>query len=462
MEPHQPSHLNADDRSTASRRKFIRQAAAGTAGGTAIFSSPLARQAHAAQADETLKVALIGCGGRGTGAAVQALSTEGPVKLWAMADAFGDRLESSLSSMQRANPGRYDRDAGPSLASKIDVPPERRFIGLDGFQKAINSGIDVAIITAPPAFRPQHFEYAVNAGKHVFMEKPLATDAHGVRRILASAAAAKEKNLKIGVGLQRHHSPAYQSAIQQIQEGAIGKVSAMRCFWNTSAPAKTPVKREESISELQHQLRNWYFFHWLSGDHICEQHIHNLDVCNWVMNQYPIKAEGMGGRQVRVGKEYGDIYDHHAVLYTYSDGTTMHSYCRQIRGCKNLVAEYVEGTNGSAELGTNRCTLLRDQETIWQSPKDPKSPYQIENDVLFNAIRNDLPHNEAENGAMSTMTAILGRLATYSGKVISWDDALASDRRLTVDAMNWEDAAPLGPNEQGDYPIAMPGVTKVL
>jgi predicted dehydrogenase len=379
-----------------------------------------------------------------------------------MADAFEDRLESSLSSMQRSAPGRYDRDATDSLANQIDVPPERRFVGLDAYRKAIDSGIDVAIITAPPAFRPEHFEYAVQAGKHVFMEKPLATDAHGVRRILSSAQAAGKKNLKVGVGLQRHHQASYQEAIRRIQDSEIGRVVALRCFWNTSAPAKTPVARSESISELQHQLRNWYFFHWLSGDHICEQHIHNLDVCNWVMNDHPVKAEGMGGRQVRTGKDYGDIYDHHAVLFTYADGTTMHSYCRQIRGCKNLVGEFVEGATGRADLGTTRCVLSSGDQTLWQSKRGGKTPYQVENDVLFHAIRNDLPHNEAENGAMSTMTAILGRLATYSGKVIDWDDAFASEIRLTIDAQSWNDEAPVQPLDDGGYPIAMPGQTEVL
>lgn len=457
MSTHDPSLQPVD-----SRRNFIRTAAVGTASSSLLLNTSLVRQAHAAGSDETLKIALIGCGGRGTGAAVQALSTEGPVKLWAMADAFEDRLESSLSSMQRDSPARYDRDATASLSSQIDVPPERRFVGVDAFRKAIDSGIDVAILTAPPAFRPQHFEYAVQAGKHVFMEKPLATDAHGVRRVLAAAAEARKKNLKVGVGLQRHHQASYQEAIRRIQDSEIGRVVALRCFWNTSAPAKTPVAREESISELQHQLRNWYFFHWLSGDHICEQHIHNLDVCNWVMNDYPVMAEGMGGRQVRTGKEYGDIFDHHAVLYTYADGTTMHSYCRQIRGCKNLVAEFVEGSKGRAELGTNRCTLTSGDQTLWQSPRGGKSPYQVENDVLFHAIRNDLPHNEAENGAMSTMTAILGRLATYSGKVVQWEEALASDIRLTMDAEAWTDEAPVQPLQDGGYPIAKPGETKVL
>ena len=446
-----------------SRRSFIRTATIGSAGSALLLDTRLQRSAHAAGADGTLKLALIGCGGRGTGAAVQALSTEGPVKLWAMADAFEDRLESSLSSMQRGVSSRYDRAAADSLGAPIDVPPERRFIGLNAYKKAIDSGVDVAIIAAPPGFRPQHFEYAVQSGKHVFMEKPVATDAPGIRRVLAAAEQATQKKLKVGVGLQRHHQASYQEAIRRIHDGEIGRLVAQRCFWNASAPAKTPVSREESISELQHQVRNWYFFHWLSGDHICEQHVHNLDVCNWVQQDHPIKAEGMGGRQVRTGKEYGNIYDHHAVIYTYADGTTMHSYCRQIRGCQNQVAEYIEGSKGSASLGTARCTLFSGGNKIWESKRRrDKSPYQVENDVLFDAIRNDKPHNEAENGAIATMTAILGRLATYSGNVVSWDDAMASDIRLTIDAEDWDADAPVQPREDGSYEIAMPGKTKVL
>ncbi|MGN6133602.1 MAG: Gfo/Idh/MocA family protein [Aureliella sp.] len=444
------------------RRTFLQTAAAGAAGGSLLLHSPLMRSVHAAGGDSTLKVALIGCGGRGTGAAVQALSTEGPVKLWAMADAFDNRLALSLKSLQQGLPARYDRDKTDSLASKIDVPAERQFVGLDAYRQAIDSGVDVVILTGPPGFRPQHFEYAVQAGKHVFMEKPVATDPHGIRRVLAAAKQAKEKNLKVGVGLQRHHQASYQEAIRRIHDGEIGDIISLRCFWNTAAPAKTPVGREESVSELQHQVRNWYFFDWLSGDHICEQHVHNLDVCNWVKGTHPIKAEGMGGRQVRTDKKYGNIYDHHAVLYTYPDGSTMQSYCRQIPGCQNKVAEIVDGAKGSADLDSVRCSLTSGGKAIWQSKRGGKNPYQVENDDLYHAIRNDLPYNEAENGAMSTMTAIIGRMATYSGQAIDWEKAMASELRLTTDAEDWSSQAPIQPLEDGGYRIATPGKTKVM
>lgn len=447
---------------SGSRRGFLQSAVLGTVGSVLAVDARLASTAHAAGSDETLKVALIGCGGRGTGAAEQALSTAGSVKLWAMADAFEDRLESSLKGLNEGLSARYDREKSGPLANRIDVPKERRFVGLDAYRKAIDSGVDVVIITGPPGFRPQHFEYAVKAGKHVFMEKPVATDAHGIRRILKAAEEAKKKDLKVGVGLQRHHQPSYQEAIQRIQDNQLGRIITLSCFWNTQSIAKHPIAREESVSELQHQVRNWYYFHWLSGDHICEQHVHNLDVCNWVKDAHPVSAEGMGGRQVRIGKENGDIFDHHAVIYTYADGTKMHSYCRQMPGCQSRVAEVVEGTKGLADLNSGSCKLTSGSETLWRSRRNRKSPYQVEHDVLFDAIRNNKPHNEAETGAFSTMTAILGRLATYSGKSVAWDEALASEPSITTDEEDWSADAPAQIQSDGSYVIAVPGVTKVL
>jgi myo-inositol 2-dehydrogenase/D-chiro-inositol 1-dehydrogenase len=298
------------------------------------------------------------------------------------------------------------------------------------------------------------------------MEKPLASDPNGVRRILAANEKARDKNLKVGVGLQRHHQASYQEAIRRIHGGEIGRIVTMRCFWNGGPPAKDAIPRE-NMTELEYQVRNWYFFDWLSGDHICEQHIHNLDIGNWVKGDLPVTAEGMGGRQVRTDKRFGNIFDHHAVIYTYPDGVKMHSYCRQIRGCKNQVAEQIEGTEGVALLGTNGCSLTStDGKTIWETPRrrgaDYISPYQVEWNVMIDAVLNDVPHNEAEYGATSTMTAVLGRLATYSGQVISWDEAFASDKVLTTDAETWDAPAPIGPLSDGSYRIPIPGVTKVL
>jgi myo-inositol 2-dehydrogenase/D-chiro-inositol 1-dehydrogenase len=447
----------------SNRRDFLKTATAASIGGAAIVSS-MAGRAHAAGNDE-LKIALIGCGARGAGAAAQALSTGVKMRLWAVADAFPDRMERTLKALAAGTGGTYNLEKGKGFGSAVDVSPERQFLGLDAYRKAIDSGVDVVLIAAPPGFRPQHFEYAIQAGKHVFMEKPVATDAPGIRRVLASAELAKKKNLKVGVGLQRHHDPAYQEVVRRIQDGELGRIVSLRCYWNGGLPAKTAIARE-NMTELEYQVRNWYFFDWLSGDHICEQHVHNIDVCNWIMQSHPIRAEGMGGRQVRVGKEYGNIFDHHAVEFTYENGVKMLSYCRQMSGCKNLVAEFAEMTNGSAALGNGRFALTKDGESIWQQsrrkPTAAVSPYQIEHNVLFDAILNDKPHNEAENGALSTMTAILGRLATYSGQSIDWDAALQSDRKLTTDAETWDSPAPVTPKSDGSYAIAVPGISEVL
>jgi predicted dehydrogenase len=446
------------------RRQFIKTATAASVGGV-LLSTSLAAKAYAAGKDE-IKIALVGCGSRGAGAAAQALATGPNVKLWAMADAFSDRLEGSLKALTAGTADRRNPNQGSKLSPQIDVPRERQFIGLDAYRKAIEAGVDVVLLTGPPGFRPQHFEYAVQAGKHVFMEKPVATDPAGVRRVLAAAESAKQKNLKIAVGLQRHHDASYQQAIRQIHDGAIGKIVTLRCYWNGGPPAKTAIPRGD-MTELEYQVRNWYFFDWLSGDHICEQHIHNIDVCNWIKQAHPVSAEGMGGRQVRTGKEYGNIFDHHAVEFTYADGTKMFSHCRQMPGCKNQVAEYADGSDGRAELGTSRPAILKGEEAIWRAPPRrsagaTKNPFQVEHDVLFDAIINNKPHHEAEYGALSTMTAILGRMATYSGQLIAWDEAFNSERVLTTDAETWDASAPVKPLPDGSYQIPTPGATQVL
>lgn len=320
------------------------------------------------------------------------------------------------------------------------------------------------LLAEPPGFRPEHFEYAVAAGKHVFMEKPLATDAPGVRRILEAARQAKAKNLKVGVGLQRHHSSNYQECLRRLHDGELGQITNLRCYWETGFPAKTPFS-QPGLSELEHQVRNWYFFAWLSGDHICEQHIHNLDVCNWIKQDHPVEAHGSGGRQVRTGREYGNIFDHHYVEFTYPDGTTMISSCRQIPNCRRYVGEAATGTKGRVEISNDSARFeLFDGTTSAirrRRGKSRENPYQVEHDVLFQAIRNDTPHNEAEYGALSTMTAILGRLATYSGKTVTWEEAFDSEDRLTIDAKSWNDSPRDLPNEDGEYAIAMPGQAPV-
>ena len=422
-----------------SRRNFIQNTSILT-GGALLGALSIERGAHGAGSDE-LKVALIGCGGRGSGAASQALSTKGPIKLVAMADAYKDRLEGSLANLKN------------QAKDRVDVPEENKFIGFDAYKKAIAMA-DVVILATPPGFRPIHFEEAVRQGKHIFMEKPVAVDAVGVRRVIAAAAEAKKKDLKIGVGLQRHHQAGYIETIKRLQDGAIGDIVSMRAYWNDGGVWVKP--RQPGQTEMDYQMRNWYYFNWLCGDHINEQHIHNLDVINWVKNGYPVKAHGMGGRQVRTGIEYGEIFDHHAVEFEYADGSRLYSQCRHIRGCWSSVSEHVVGTKGSADVGANRIT----GPTPFRFKADqPKDPYQQEHDDLFEAIRNNLPYNEAERGAKSTMTSIMGRMATYSGQVIEWDAAMASKIDLAPKSYAWDAMPQSLPDDKGAYKIAMPGST---
>jgi myo-inositol 2-dehydrogenase/D-chiro-inositol 1-dehydrogenase len=428
-----------------SRRDFLRNSTAAAVGASVLSS--IASRAYAAS-DETIKVGLVGCGGRGTGAATQALSTEGPVKLVAMADAFEDQLESSL--------GRIKGALGDRADERVSV--DQKFIGFDAYKQMVAADIDLVILATPPGFRPIHFEAAVAAGKNVFMEKPVATDAPGVRKVLAAVKAAKEKNLKVGVGLQRHHQAPYIETIDRIRDGAIGDVVAMRCYWNSAGvwdPRKT---REECSGEMEYQLRNWYYYTWLCGDHICEQHIHNLDVCNWVMDDFPTECHGMGGRQVRTDKKYGEIFDHFAVEYTYGNGTKMFSQCRHIRNCWNSVTEHAHGSKGYADISGYRITSGTEK---WRSDKKD-NPYQVEHDDLFKAIRNNEAYNEGEYGAKSTLTAIMGRMAVYSGKPVTWEDALNSDIDLMPENFAWDALPKVLPNSDGIYPIAIPGVTNAV
>jgi predicted dehydrogenase len=414
----------------------------------ALVGATLLRSSRAAEIgdDRELKVALVGCGGRGTGAAAQALSTAGKVKLVAMADAFSDRLENSLAEISREH------------GDRVDVPASRRFLGFDAYRQAIDCDVDVVILTTQPGFRPSHFEYAVSRGRHVFMEKPVAVDAPGVRRVLAAAEDAKRENLKVSVGLQRHHDARYLETIQRLRDGAIGDINFMRCYWNSDGVWMN--KRTREMTEMEYQMRNWYYFTWLCGDHIVEQHIHNLDVCNWLKGGPPVRAQGQGGRQVRVGRDYGEIYDHHCVEFTYGDGSTLFSQCRHQPGTWSSVTEHAHGSQGSSDISA--ASITPRQGAAWRSRLESTDPYQVEHDVLFAAIRNGTPHNEVEYGAHSTMTAILGRMATYSGKVLTWDEAFNSQVSLWPAELDWKASPPTLPDAAGLYAIPTPGVTRVI
>jgi predicted dehydrogenase len=417
--------------------------------GATLASQFIARSAHAATG-ETVKVGLIGCGGRGTGAAGQALSTEGPVQLVAVADAFEDNARGGLDGLKNKFAKQPDR---------VKVGEDAIFAGFDAYKKLIDSNIDLVIIATPPGFRPIHFEYAVEKGKNVFAEKPIATDAAGVRRFLAAAAESKKKNLKVGIGLQRHHQAPYIDIVKRIQDGAIGDLILLRAYWNGTRPWVRPraalMQKKPNLTEMEYQMRNWYYFNWLCGDHINEQHIHNLDVINWVMNDHPVEAQGVGGKQVDTGIDSGEIYDHHMVEFTYKNGAKMLSECRHQQRTWQSVSEHAHGTKGYADI-SGHSMLMRDGSK-WKSDAKGKDPYQQEHDDLFNAIRNDLPYNEAEYGAHSTFTAIMGRMATYSGKIVRWNDALEKGPSIMPTEFSWDAKPPTVPDENGKYPIPMPG-----
>ena len=448
-QPLDPSATGALPRSSGlvlPRRTLL--SGAGAAAAASMLPSAFGNQAGAA-GDAELRIALIGCGGRGTGAAVQALNAAGNARLVTMADAFDDRMQGSLAEISKRHP------------DNVDVPPERMHVGFDAFKKAIDEDIDVVIMATPPGFRPAHFEYAVAKGKHVFMEKPVAVDGPGIRKVLEAARSAKEQKLCVGVGLQRHHSQKYQQTIAAIEDGAIGRPIMARVYWNSSGVWVKP--REEGQTEMTYQMRNWYYFNWLCGDQIVEQHIHNLDVGNWCMGGVPVKAQGMGGRLVRTGPKYGEIYDHHAVEYTYANGAKMISQCRHHPGTKATVNEFAEGSEGTVDFGKGRITGYDGSK--WRHDGDTDH-YQKEHDVLFDAIRTGKEHNEAVNGAHATLTSILGRMCTYSGQEITWEQALNSKRVLApgddLSALTFDTVPKSAPDADGLYPIPMPGQYEVI
>ena len=435
---------------TASRRDFLRNSSLLVAGGAiAANSLSIAQAAHSFGSD-TIKIGLVGCGGRGTGAAIQAMNTSGgEVKLVAMGDVFADRMQASY------------RTAKGQHGEKVDVPKDKQFVGFDAYKSVIDSDVDLVILATTPGFRPLHFEYAVSKGKHVFMEKPVATDPAGVRKVLEATKLAKEKSLAVGVGLQRRHEPRYKETIQRLQDGMIGDIVLARVYWNGQTPWVRP--RQDGQTEMEYQMRNWYYFNWLCGDHIVEQHIHNLDVINWLKNAYPKTANGMGGCQVRKGKDYGETFDHHMVEFTYGDGTVMSSQCRHIPGCWNSVAEHVHGTKGYADVSG---TKIYDPKgnVLYNYGRGGGDGHQQEHHDLFADLRAGRIPNEGEAGALSTMTAIFGRMATYSGQVLDWDKCLNSQIVTSpVDKFtSMQDEPPTKPNADGLYNVPMPGQTKVV
>ncbi len=423
--------------STASRRHFLKTSAAA--------ALTVAANAHAG-GNDLLKIGLVGCGGRGTGAAGQALRADSNVKLWAMADAFSDRLEQSLTRLRNDS----DRD----VVAKIDVPQERRFVGFDAYRQVINC-CDVVLLCTPPHFRPLHLREAVQAGKHVFAEKPVAVDAPGVRSVLETCQEARRRNLSIVSGLCLRFDAGFRDTIQRIHDGAIGDVLALQA--NDLRGTIWVRPRQEGWTDMEWQMRNWYYFTWLSGDFNVEQHVHFLDVCAWVMGgRYPVRCYGTGGRQVRTGPEFGHIYDHFAVVYEYENGTKFFSTCRQQARCQNDMSAHVIGSRGTAQISERRRGLVL-RTAAGERPYDgpPTDIYQVEHNELFASIRNGRPINNGEYMAHSTLLAILGRMAAYTGQLITWDQALNSREDLSPPRYAWD--VPLAVP-----PVAMPGQTRFV
>lgn len=425
-----------------SRRDFLRTSAAVALAGSATANSSQAQAVGSARTGGTLRVGLVGCGGRGTGAAAQAMSADSNVRLVAMGDAFEDRLNTSLATLRKQE----------EIAEKIEVAPDRCFVGFDAYEKVIGSGVDVVLLATPPHFRPIHIKAAVEAGKHVFAEKPVAVDAPGVRSVLASCAEAQRRGLSVVSGLAMRYSNAHRETIRRIHEGVLGEIRTLQA--NDFRGPIWVKPREPGWTDMEYHLRNWYYFTWLSGDFNVEQHIHMLDVCAWIMkDEYPVSAMGIGGRQVRTGPEYGNIYDHHAVIYEYAGGARLHAYCRQQAGCVDDISVQVAGSKGVASFQRRAPVIMA--ESRWTFEGENNNSFVTEHEALFGAIRAGKPVNNGEYMAKSTLMAILGRMATYTGRKVTWDEAMNSEENLSPDRYDW-DATP--PKSE----VAIPGVTRLV
>jgi predicted dehydrogenase len=401
--------------------------------------------------EDTIRLGFVGCGNRGTGACREALSTHGPLTLVAMGDLFANRLETSLKNLQK-----YDE-----LRPRIDVPDQRKFVGFDAYQKVIDAGVDLVIFATPPHFRPIHYAAAVKAGKHVFLEKPCCVDAPGYRMLVDANAEAKQKRLSIGVGLQRRHQANYLEKIQKIREGAIGDVRFIRTYFNVTG-GRGGVPKPADMGEMEYQIRHWNLFCWLCGDHLVEQACHEIDVANWVMDSHPVRANGMGWRQIRSGPGTGDIWDSHMIEFEYADGTRHFCQARQQPGTWEHVSDNVHGTKGMMTLGMGAWGLgSANPRTLRSKEFQGINPYQREHDDLVASIRGTGPYRfEGDYGAASAMTAVMGRMATYSGQLISWDEAVRSQLRLAPDRYAMDATPPTLPDAAGNYPFAIPGTTR--
>ncbi|MEX2269962.1 MAG: Gfo/Idh/MocA family oxidoreductase [Vicinamibacterales bacterium] len=417
------------------RRRFIQT----TAAATAAMAFPYGVRLHGS---DVIRVGVVGCGGRGTGAARDCMRGAEGVEIVAMGDLMADRLAQSRATLLKAVGGNA------ALAAKFKVTDERCFTGFDAYEKVLASGIDLVILATPPGFRPAHLAAAVAAGKHIFTEKPVAVDAAGIRSVLATSEAAQQKHLAIVAGTQRRHQARYLEAIKRIQDGAIGKVVSGQVFWNQGGLWSREQRAEWTDAEWQ--IRNWLYFTWLSGDHIVEQHVHNIDVANWVMGAHPLKATGVGGRQHRTEPKFGHIYDHFAIDFEYPSGARVMSMCRQIEGTRGKVAEHFIGSAGRSDAST-----FIEGATPWKNAaaETEINPYVQEHTDLVASLRAGTPLNELKQVAESTLTAIMGRESAYTGQEVTWDQMLNAQQALAPKVIAF------GPLDVP--PVPMPGRTKL-
>ena len=438
--------------SPQSRREFLVRSSL-LAGASVAGTLDLTRGAYAAGSDIT-RIGLIGCGGRGAGAVANALTVNPKARLSAMADAFPDRMDNARQILKQ------------KFSAQVSVEESRCFSGFDAYRKLLESGVDLAVLGEPPHFRPMHIEACIDAGVHVFAEKPMAVDAPGVRRLLAAGEKARQKKLSIVSGFETRYSPSARAAVKRIHEGEIGDPVAIEGVYNVGPLWHRG--REPNWTEMEFQMRNWYYFTWLSGDHIVEQHVHFLDFVAWVMHEHPpLHAWGYGGRAVRVEPQYGDIFDHHSVVYEYPRGVRVYALTRQQPGCFDGVYHTVFGTKGQVRFGAKRrqsgIYSLRG-ELVSSLPGDADGQDAEINCFreMFAGLASGQPINDTADFARSTLLAILGRMATHSGQRVTWDEALASSQVLAPERYAWDAKPPVVPGPDGQYPHAIPGTTKVM
>lgn len=442
MSPHKHDHRGVQ----TTRRSFLKSSAVATA--TIAGVLPLERSAHAAGSD-VIKIGLIGAGGRGAGAVVSVLEVEPAARLTAMADAFVDRTKERRDALQAAQ------------GERAAVADEHCYGGLDAYQKVIDSGIDVAILGEAPHFRPIHIKACIDAGVHVFAEKPMAVDAPGVRAVLQAGEDARRKNLSLVSGFETRYSSAAREAVQRVRDGVLGDILTIQTTYNTGALWHRG--RQPDWTEMEFQLRNWYYFTWLSGDHIVEQHVHYNDFVCWLMEEKPpLHAWGYGGRAERTEGKFGDIFDHHSVVYEYDNGIRYFAFTRQQRNCYNENSKLIVGTKG--KLISQRGWQIEDAsgKVLWEPRAEQRDPELNCFEEMFAAMRAGTPINDSLSMARSTMHAILGRMATHGGQRVTWDEAMASDLRLAPQTYSFDADPPVLPDANGNYPVPIPGVTKVL